>query len=102
LPSISKGDIVGMFIGRVFLSLMERTTMNQTSRAQKMRKLRRDSGFHKCRQGPRDRLIGGENVETHEYLENLLSQRDQKVRRKSDNGRWITDLEDQQPWDRNK
>jgi hypothetical protein len=76
---------------------MEITTMNQTSRAQKTRKLRRDSGFQKCRRGPRDGLAGGAKVETREHLENLLSRRDQKLRRKSDSGRWITDPEDQQP-----
>jgi hypothetical protein len=75
---------------------MERTTVNQTSRAQKMRNIRRDSSFQKCRRGPRDGLAGGEKVETPEHLENLLSQRDQKLRRKSDSGHWITDLEDQQ------
>jgi hypothetical protein len=74
-----KGEIVGMFTGRVCLSLMERTTMNQTSREKKMRKLRRDSGFQKCRRGPRDGLAGGEKVEILEHLENLLSQRDQNL-----------------------
>jgi hypothetical protein len=94
-----KGEIVGMFTGRMCLSLMERTTTNQTSRAQKTRNLRRDSGFQKCRRGPRDRLAGGAKVETREHLENLLSQRDQKLRRKRDSGHWITDPEDQQPSD---
>jgi hypothetical protein len=56
-----------------------------------VRKIRRDSGFQKYRQGPRDRLVGGEKLETHENLENLISQRDLKLRRKSDNGYWITD-----------
>jgi hypothetical protein len=65
-------------------------------REKKMRNIRRDSAFQKCRRGPRDRLIGGEKVETLEHLENLLSQRDQKLRRKSDSGHWITDPEDQQ------
>jgi hypothetical protein len=63
------------------------------------RKLRRDSSFQNCRRGPRDRLAGGAKVETHEHLENILSQRDQKLRRKSDSGRWITDPKDQQPLD---
>jgi hypothetical protein len=72
---------------------MERTTTNQTSREQKMRNLRRDSGFQKCRRGPRDRLAGGEKVEILEHLENLLSQRDQKLRRKSDNDRQIELME---------
>jgi hypothetical protein len=76
------GDIVGMFTGRMCLSLMERITTNQTSRAHKKRKIRRDSGFQKCRRGPRDRLIGGGKVETREHLESLLCQRDQKLRRK--------------------
>jgi len=44
----SKHHNVGMFIGRVFLSLMAREAMNQNSREQKMRKLRRDSDFQKC------------------------------------------------------
>jgi hypothetical protein len=78
---------------------MARTTKNQTSRAQKMRKLRRDSGFQKCRRGLRNGLAGGAKVETREHLEILLSQRDQKLRRKSDSGRWITDPEDQQSSD---
>jgi hypothetical protein len=38
-------------------------------------KLRRDSTFHKRRQGLRDRLIGGEKVETFEQRQILLSQR---------------------------
>jgi hypothetical protein len=69
---------------------MERTTMNQTSREKKMRKLRRDSGFQKCRRGPRDRLTGEAKVEILEHLENILSQRDQKLRRNIDNDYWIT------------
>jgi hypothetical protein len=85
-----KGEIVGMFKGRVFLSFMERTIVNQTLREQKMRKLRRYSGFQKCRRGPRDELARGEKVKTREHLENILSWRDQKLRRKSDNGCWIT------------
>jgi hypothetical protein len=68
--------IDGKFIGRMFLSLMERTTLNQTSRAQKMRNLIRDRSFQKCRRGPRDALARGAKVETHENLENLLIQRD--------------------------
>jgi hypothetical protein len=68
---------------------MARTTMNQTSREQKTRKLRRDSGFQKCKRGPRDRPAGGAKVEILEHLENLLSQRDQKLGRKSDNDHWI-------------
>jgi hypothetical protein len=94
-----KGDIVGMFIGRMCLSLMERIASNQTSRAQKTRKIKRDSGFQKCRRGPRDRLAGGEKVKTREHLENLLSRIDKKLRRKRDSGCWITDPEDQQPSD---
>jgi hypothetical protein len=39
----------GMFTGRVCLSLMEITTINQTSREKKTRKLKRDSSFQKCR-----------------------------------------------------
>jgi hypothetical protein len=70
-----KGEIFGIFIGIMCLSLMARTTKNQTSRAQKTRKLKRDSGFLKYIQGPRDRLAGGEKDETHENLENLLSYR---------------------------
>jgi hypothetical protein len=31
--------------------------------------------FQKCRRGPRDRLVGGEKVETFEHLENLLSRK---------------------------
>jgi hypothetical protein len=45
--------------------------------SEKMRNLRRDSGFQKCRRGPRDGLVGGAKVKTHEHLENLLSWRDQ-------------------------
>jgi hypothetical protein len=56
----------------------------------KTRKLRRDSDFQKCRRGPRDRLSGGEKVKTFEHLENLLSQRDQKLGREGDNDHWIT------------
>jgi hypothetical protein len=40
-----KGDIVGMFTGRMFFSLMEITTTNKTLREQKMRNLIRDSSF---------------------------------------------------------
>jgi hypothetical protein len=94
-----KGDIVSMFIGRMFLSSMARTTTNQTSRAQKMRKIRGDSGFQKCRRGPRNELACGAKVETREHLENILSRRDHKLMRKSDNGCWITDPKDQQPSD---
>jgi hypothetical protein len=94
-----KGEIVGMFIGIMCLSLLEITAVNQTSRLQKTRKLRRDSDFQKCRQGPRDRLTGGAKVKTREYLENLLSHRDQKLRRKSDSGHWIIDPKDQQSSD---
>jgi hypothetical protein len=79
-----KGDIVGMFTGRMCLSLMERTTTNQTSRENKTRNIRRDSSFQKCRRGPRDGLTGGAKVETREHLEILLSRRDQKLRRKRD------------------
>jgi hypothetical protein len=93
---MQKEDIVGMFTGRMFLSLMARTTMNQTSRVQKTRKLRRDRGFQKYRQGPRDGLIGEAKVETREHLENLVIQRDQNLRRKSDSGHWITNPEGQQ------
>jgi hypothetical protein len=71
---------------------MEITTPNQISRAQKTRKFRIDSGFQKCRRGPRDRLTGGEKVETREHLEILLSQRDHKLMRKNGSGLWITDL----------
>jgi hypothetical protein len=85
-----KGGIFGMYTRRVCFSLMERTTTNQTLRENKMRKLRRDSGFHKCRRGPRDGLAGGSKVEILEHLENLLSKRDQKLRRKSDNYHCIT------------
>jgi hypothetical protein len=88
-----------MFTERMCFSFMERIAVNQTSRAQKKRKLRRDSSFQKYKQGPGDRLVGGEKVETRENLEIPLSQRDQNLRRKSDSGRWITDLEDQQPSD---
>jgi len=76
---------------------MERTSTNKTLRVQKMRKLIRDSGFQKYRRGPRDGLVGGEKVETREHLEILLIQRDQKLRRKSDSGHWITDIEERQP-----
>jgi hypothetical protein len=65
-----------------------------------MPKLRRDSVFQKRRRDPKSSgLAEGAKVETLEHLENLLSQRDQKLRRKSDSGRWITDPEDQQPLD---
>jgi hypothetical protein len=83
----------------MFFSWMERTTVNQISRVQKTRKIRRDSGFQKCRQGPRDRLVGGAKVETYEHIEILINRTDQKLRRKIDSGRWITDPEDQQPSD---
>jgi hypothetical protein len=56
------------------------------------RKLRRDSSFQNSRRGPRDGLAGGAKVETREHLEN-------RSRRKSDSGRWITDPKDQQPLD---
>jgi hypothetical protein len=75
---------------------MEKTTPNQILRAQKMRKLRIDSHFQKCRRGPRDRLAGGEKVETREHLEILLIRRDQNLKRKNDSVLWITDIEDQQ------
>jgi hypothetical protein len=81
-----KGEIVGMFTGKVCLSFMARTTVNQTLREKKMRKLKRDSGFQKWRRGPRDELARGEKVKTREHLENILSWRDQKLRRKSDSG----------------
>jgi hypothetical protein len=51
------------------------------------------------RRGPTDRLARGKNFETREHLENLLSQRDQKLRNKSDSGCWITDPEEQQSSD---
>jgi hypothetical protein len=72
---------------------MARTTTNQTLREQKTRKLIRDSGFQKCRQGPRDGFTGGAKVETHEHLENILIRRDQNLRRKGDSRRWITNTE---------
>jgi hypothetical protein len=68
---------------------MARTTMNQTFRKKKTRNLIRDSGFQKFRQSPRDGLAGGEKVKILEHLRNLLSQRDQKLKRKSDNDHWI-------------
>jgi hypothetical protein len=46
--------------------------MNQILREKKMRKLRRDSSFQKCRQSPKEELVGGEKVEILEHLENLL------------------------------
>jgi hypothetical protein len=49
---------------------------NSEPREKKIRNIRRDSGFYKCRQGPRDRLVGGAKVETFEHLDKLLSQRD--------------------------
>jgi hypothetical protein len=67
-----------------------------------MSKLRRDSAFQKCRQDPRERLAGGAKVETLEHLEKLPSRRYQKLRRKSDSGHWITNLEDQQLLDQIK
>jgi hypothetical protein len=73
-----------MFIGRVCLSLMART------KSTKMRNIRRDSSFQKYRRGPRDGLIGGEKFKTFEHLENLLSQRDQKLGREGNNDYWIT------------
>jgi hypothetical protein len=68
-----KGDIVGMFTGRMCLSLMERTSTNQASRAQKTRKIRRDSGFQKYRRGTSDGLVRGSKFETREHLESLLN-----------------------------
>jgi hypothetical protein len=62
-----KYAFVGIFTRRMFFSLMERTTLNQTLRVQKMRNLKRDRGFQKCRRDLRDRLAGGEKVETFEH-----------------------------------
>jgi hypothetical protein len=73
-----------MFTGIGCFSLMTRTTTMKT------RKLGRDRAFQKCRQGPRDGLARGAKVNTFEHLENLLSQRDQKLRRQGESDRWIT------------
>ena len=81
----------------VCLSLMERTTSlmfyrkkhklrRRSEQYAETRKLRRDSSFQNCRRGPRDGLAVGEKVETREHLENILSRRDHKLRRKSDSG----------------
>jgi hypothetical protein len=54
-------------------------------------KTRRDrySTLQKCNRGPRDRLTGGEKVETFEHLENLLSQRDKKAHEEA--RQWLLD-----------
>jgi hypothetical protein len=59
--------------------------------------MKRDNGFQKCRRDPRDGLAGGAKFETREHLENLLSQRDQNLRKKSDSGRWIEHCEEYGP-----
>jgi hypothetical protein len=63
MDEILNQGLLGMFTERICLSLMERITTNQTSRLQKTRKLRRDSGFQKCRRDPRDKIAGGAKVE---------------------------------------
>jgi hypothetical protein len=99
-----------MFYRKVCLSLMEKNNnvdgkqekhklRRRSEQYAETRKLRKDSSFQKCRRGPRDGLAGGAKVETREHLENLLSQRDQKLRRRSDNGRWIEHCEESGPLD---
>jgi hypothetical protein len=63
--------------GRMCLSLMARTTTNQTLRVCSNQISEEIEivlcAFQKCSRGPRDRLAGGEKVDTFEHLENLLS-----------------------------
>jgi len=105
---------VGMLTGRACLSLMERKTVRmalvrKTMRMEywkqwwktgknKTRNLRRHRGFQECRWGPRYELAGGAKVKTFEHLENLLSERYNKLRRKRNSGCWIKDLDDNDCW----
>ena len=93
----------GIKLGRNSAELHAECKSAPETRLNSLPKLRRDSVFQKRRRDPKSSgLAEGAKVETLEHLENLLSQRDQKLMRESDNVRWINDPNDQQPSDQIK